>query len=306
LTEIIHDDAVRKSRAIRSAVSGIFWNLTLSAIKFAAGILGHSNALIADAIHSFSDLLTDMAVIAGVHYAARPVDQGHHYGHGKFETLSSVFIAFILLLASLAILWEGLYLLFKASQGSWPRVPDALAFWIAVLSVIIKEGMYQYTIRIANKINSQAVKVNAWHHRSDAFSSLAVSIGIGGAILLGNKWSILDAITAALVGLWVLQFAIRSFINGMNELLEASLDDEKNQQILTLVRTVPGVINPHNLRTRRIGNSIAVDMHIKVARSLSIVEAHDIATEVEQRLKDFLGRNSFISVHVEPASEEAG
>jgi len=305
LTEIIQDDALRKSRAIRSAVSGIFWNLTLSAIKFAAGILGHSAALIADAIHSFSDLLTDMAVIAGVHYASRPVDKGHHYGHGKFETLSAVGIAFILVLASLAILGEGLYLLIQAGQGTWPRVPDALAFWIALISVFIKEGMYRYTIRIANKIDSNAVKVNAWHHRSDALSSLAVSIGVGGAILLGDKWSILDAITATLVGLWVLQFAVRSFISGMNELLEASLDEEKNQQILNIVLGVPGVNNPHNLRTRRIGNSIAVELHIKVARSLNIVEAHDIATEVEHRLKDFLGGNSFISVHVEPASEKS-
>ncbi len=293
----------RRNKAVRITVVSIFWNLLLSAIKFAAGILGHSAALVADAVHSLSDLLSDFVTIAGVHYASRPRDHSHHYGHGKFETLAAIIIGLLLLLAAVEIAWSGGVEIYHSFHGERLSVPSYWALIVAMVSIVIKELLFQYTVRVGRKLNSAALLANAWHHRTDALSSIAAAVGIGGAIFLGERWVILDPAAAVFVGLWVLKYTLSLLSTSVNELLEASLGEEMDQQIIEIVEKIPGVQMPHNLKTRKIGQAYAVEMHIKVDRGLNIVEAHDISTRVEDQLKSFLGQDSFISIHVEPLNE---
>jgi cation diffusion facilitator family transporter len=294
----------RTNRAIRVTWIGLLWNIFLTLFKLFAGVIGKSNALIADAFHSLSDFITDIAIIIGLNLAKKPVDETHNYGHGKFETLSTIIISISLFFVSIAILGNGIIQISKAIQGQILHQPGWIAFIAASGSIIVKEILYQYTIRAGTKINSQALIANAWHHRSDALSSLAATFGIAGAILLGEQWRILDPIAAIVVSFFIFRVAVTVFKRSINELLEASLSEELKSKILNIVKTVPGAADPHNLKTRKIGNSIALDMHIKVKPSLSIVEAHDISTSVEKKLKESFGNDTFISIHIEPDNLE--
>ncbi len=281
---------------------GILWNILLTLGKLFAGIYGRSSALIADAVHSLTDFASDIAVLAGIRLAARPSDTGHNYGHGKFETLSTVFIAVSLILAGGGILWQGSVKIFHIWNGRVYELPTQLAIYMSLLSVLIKEGLYHYTIRTGKKVNSHPLITNAWHHRTDAFSSVAVFLGIAGAYFLGGKGSLLDPLAAIVVAVFVIVFGIKILVKNLNELMEASLGPDENDKIRQLCAEVPGVVNPHNIKSRKVGNSVAIELHIKVQKHLSIVEAHDIATHVEERLKQYYGHNSFTSVHVEPLS----
>ncbi len=294
------NDERRSKRAYRVTWIGFFGNILLAIFKILMGILSNSNALIADGIHSFSDLISDLAVLAGVKFADKPIDRTHNYGHGKFETLASVLIGVILFFVSVGILWTGVNEIYATIQGKVLRSPKWLALVAIVASLGSKEWLYQYTLRIGRKIQNQALIANAWHHRSDALSSAAVLIGVGGAVLLGDAWAILDPIAAILVSIFIMYVSLKTMIESTNEMLEAALSQEQQRAILNLAAEVPGVINPHNLKTRRIGKNVAIDMHIKVRPDLTIVEAHDIATNVENRLKSSFGNDVFISIHVEP------
>ncbi|HHJ51716.1 MAG TPA: cation transporter [Caldithrix abyssi] len=293
----------RKNVAVRVTLVSILWNLVLSGIKFAAGIYGRSAALVADGVHSLSDLLSDLVVLAGVHYGSRPRDQSHHYGHGKFETLAAIIIGLILLIAALEIAWHGGLNIYRHLHGKPLPGPYYITLIVALSSIGIKELLYQYTIKAGNKTGSAALKANAWHHRTDALSSVAAALGISGAIFLGEEWVLLDPLAAVFVGLWVLKFTLSLLVTSVNELLEASLGKEMDEKILQVVQNIPGVQLPHNLKTRKVGHTYAVEMHIKVNRNLNIVEAHDISTRVEEALKSFLGKESFISIHVEPLED---
>ena len=294
------DSNIRTSRARRVTWIGIAWNIALTSIKLVAGIFGKSQALIADAIHSISDFISDFAVLAGLKIADKPVDHTHNYGHGKFETLSSIIINILLFSVAIGITWEGITTIYDIVQGKTFQKPEWFTFVAAFLSVVIKEGLFRYTLKEGKSLNSPALITNSWHHRSDALSSLAVMLGIGGSILFGNKWVVLDPIAALIVAVLIFRFAYTSFFEAMNELLEASLGEEYNAEIKRIAATVPGANNPHNLRSRKIGKNVAIDMHIKVDPNLSITEAHDIATHVEDGLKEKFGPDSFISIHVEP------
>ena len=283
---------------------GILWNVVLIAIKFLAGILAHSSALIADAFHSVSDFGSDIAVLISVRLSNRPVDDTHHYGHGKIETLSSIIITVFLFFVAIGIMINGALQIFDFYRGKPLSQPGLAALMAALLSIVVKESLYRYTIQKGRSINSSALIANAWHHRSDALTSIAVSLGISGAYFLGSKYRILDPVAAILVSLFILNYVRTSFYEGVNELLEASLGKEINEQIIEISKQVTGVHVPHNLRTRRIGNMIAIDMHIKVNPSLSIVQAHEIASKLENRLKEEFGRESFVSIHVEPYFQE--
>lgn len=282
---------------------GILWNIILIIAKLIAGIYGRSSALIADAAHSVSDFISDIAVIAGIRLAARPSDAGHNYGHGKFETLATVILSIFLALAGIGILWQGAARIALIWDGQIPELPTRLALSVALLSVLIKEGLYHYTIRLGKRLDSKPLIANAWHHRTDALSSLAVFLGVGGAYFLGGKWVLLDPLAAIIVGVFILIFAVKMLIQSMNELMEASLGQEENEKIRRICAEIPGVNNPHNIKTRRVGNSAAIELHIKVEPQLSIEEAHNISTDVEKRLKEIYGQNTFTSVHVEPCKE---
>lgn len=282
---------------------GILWNVVLIIIKFIAGFLANSSALIADAFHSVSDFGSDMAVLLSVRLANRPVDETHNYGHGKIETLASIIISLFLFFVAVGILIDGSYRIYEFTRGHTISKPGLAALLAAILSIIIKESMFRYTLKQGNLIKSNALIANAWHHRSDALTSVAVSLGIAGAYILGKHFVVLDPIAAILVAFFILNYVRSSLVESVNELLEASLSREENEKILKVVRSTPGVYYPHQLRTRRIGSAIAIEITFRVDPTLSIVQAHEIATNVEQRLKNEYGNDIFVSTHIEPYFE---
>ncbi len=298
------DEELRARSANRVTWLGFGVNVVLTLFKLAAGIVGRSGAMIADAIHSLSDFITDVVVLASFRVVRKPADADHDYGHGKFETLASVFIGFALAIVGLGILYTGAGKIYSSVVLHHPlEAPGWIALVAAVVSIVTKEWIYRYTVVIARAIQSQAVMANAWHHRSDAFSSVGTLLGIGGAILLGEQWRILDPLAAVVVSIFIIMVAWKIFRGGINELLEESLDEPTKTNILTIVGAVEGVIEPHDLRTRRNGSRIVVDIHVRVKNETSIVEAHNINNIIEFRLREQFGQNTMINIHTEPEHE---
>ena len=291
---------IRAKKANYVTWVGFFVNLVLTAFKLFAGIIGHSAAMIADAVHSLSDFITDIVVLVSFRVIRKPIDKGHDYGHGKFETLAASFIGVALFFVGLLILWSGARKIWLDINGVNIGKPGAIAFVAAVISVISKEWLYRYTVHAGREINSQAVIANAWHHRSDAFSSIGTMIGIGGAVWLGDSWHVLDPIAAVVVSFFIMKVALSISIMSVKELTEESLEEKIEEEILSIVMTIKGVVEPHDLRTRRIGNNIAVDLHICVDKNMNILEAHTIASQVEHGLRIKYGQETFVSIHVEP------
>ncbi len=291
----------RASKANYVTWIGFITNLILTVFKLFAGIYGRSNAMIADAVHSLSDFATDIVVIVSFRIVKKPIDKEHDYGHGKFETLATAIIGIALFAVGVGILYNGSSNIYASCiKAKKIEQPGIIAFIAAFISIIIKEWLYRFTIKSGKEINSTAVIANAWHHRSDAFSSIGTLIGIGGAIILGEKWRILDPIAGVIVSFFILKVAYDISLNSFKELLEESLDDNIEQEILSIITTESGALNPHNLRTRKIGNNVAIEVHIRVKNHLSIVEAHNIAHAIEMKLKLKFGMQSFISIHTEP------
>lgn len=279
---------------------GLLVNVALTVVKLFAGVIGQSAAMIADAFHSLSDFATDIVLLFSFRIVGKPVDKSHDYGHGKYETLAAVFIGVALFATGVKICWSGCYRVFSFYNGQPIPQPGLIALYVAIISIIAKEWLYRYTIHIGRKVNSRAVFANAWHHKSDVFSSIGTLVGIGGAIALGERWRVLDPFAAVLVSFFILKTAVVIFREGIDELAEVSLNDETENKILDIVHSVPGVNLPHNLKTRKIGSYVAIDIHIKVDKDLNIMQGHVIATDVEDKLKKTFGEHSFISVHVEP------
>ena len=275
-------------------------NVILLLFKFAAGIIGHSAAMVADAVHSLSDFLTDIIVLLFVHISSKPKDKSHDYGHGKYETLAMTLIGLALLTVAIGIIYSGLVSIRQWVAGEQLEAPGLLALWAALLSIILKEAVYHYSMIKARQLNSQAVEANAWHHRSDALSSIGTAIGIGGAIFLGQRWAVLDPLASVIVGLFIVKVSLSLLRGGIGDLMEQSLPDEVEDEILQLVATVPGVVEPHELCTRRIGNHYAIELHILMDGNISLCQAHDKATEVEDLLRSRYGEDTHIAVHVEP------
>lgn len=275
-------------------------NVILLVFKFMAGIMGHSAAMVADAIHSLSDFVTDLVVIFFVHISGKPQDRSHEYGHGKYETLAMTIIGFALLAVAVGIVLGGATKIAAWAGGAQLRAPGMLALWAALLSIVLKEATFRYSMAEARKLHSQAVEANAWHHRSDALSSIGTAVGIGGAIFLGQRWTVLDPIASVLVGLFIIKVAVFLLRDGIGDLMEHSLPDEVENEILQLAASVPGVAEPHDLHTRRIGNHYAIELHILMDGNMPLREAHDKASEVEDLLRNHYGEETHIAVHVEP------
>ena len=275
-------------------------NVLLLVFKFVSGILGHSAAMVADAVHSLSDFVTDVIVLAFVRISSKPKDKSHDYGHGKYETLAMTIIGMALLAAAIGIIYGGALKIADWLGGQRLEAPGTLALWAALLSVVLKEAVYRYSMLKACQLNSQAVEANAWHHRSDALSSVGTAIGIGGAIFLGQRWTVLDPVASVIVGAFIVKVAIELLGRGIGDLLEQSLPDEIETEILQLAATVPGISEPHDLRTRRIGDHYAIELHILVDGDIPLREAHDRASEVEELLKSHYGEDTHVVVHVEP------
>ena len=292
---------MERSREIyRVTLLGGVVNVVLLVFKFVAGILGHSAAMVADAVHSLSDFITDVIVLVFVHISSKPKDKSHDYGHGKYETLAMTIIGMALLAAAIGIIYGGAQKIADWLGGQRLEAPGTLALWAALLSVVLKEAVYRYSMVKARQLNSQAVEANAWHHRSDALSSVGTAIGIGGAIFLGQRWTVLDPLASVIVGAFIVKVAIELLCRGIGDLLEQSLPDEIETEILQLAATVPGISEPHDLRTRRIGDHYAIELHILVDGDIPLREAHDRASEVEQLLRNHYGDDTHVVVHVEP------
>ncbi len=294
------ESTMREREIYRVTIVGSIVNFLLLVFKFFAGIAGHSAAMLADAVHSLSDFITDIIVILFVRLSAKPEDEGHDYGHGKYETLATAIIGIFLVLVGFGIFWNGASSIYRFFQGETLQEPGRIALMGAIASIIFKEILYQYTAFKGRKLNSQAVIANAWHHRSDAFSSIGTALGIGGAILLGDQWRILDPAAAVIVSFFIMKVAVGLLIPCVDELLEKSLPSEVEEKILETILSFPGVTSPHHLRTRRIGSYCAIEVHVRMDGQISLEEAHKTATKVENKLKELFGKGTLINIHVEP------
>lgn len=290
----------REKQIYKVTLIGTAANIALLTFKFIAGVLGHSSAMIADAVHSLSDFLTDIVVIAFVRISSKPQDESHDYGHGKFETIATLFIGLALIAAATGIIVSGAVKFASWLGGETLEAPGRLALFAALLSIVIKEVLYQYTARRGRTLDSQAMIANAWHHRSDALSSIGTAIGIGGAIILGNRWTVLDPLASIIVGGMLVHVSVKLLRTSIGELTESSLPSADEQEIIRIIQSFPDVRQPHNLRTRRIGNRIAIETHIRMDGQLPLSQVHERATAIEHELKAHFGQQTHITIHMEP------
>ena len=290
----------REKGIYKVTIVGSIVNFLLLVFKLFAGIAGHSAAMLADAVHSLSDFITDIVVIVFVRIAGKPEDKGHDYGHGKYETLATAIIGLLLLCVGFGIFWNGASSIYTFLRGGQLESPGVVALVAALVSIVSKEILYQYTVIQGKKLNSQAVIANAWHHRSDALSSIGTAIGIGGAILLGDHWRVLDPVAAVVVSFFIMKVSVRLLIPCVDELLEKSLPEDVEKEIEQTVLSFPGVSQPHHLRTRRIGNYYAIELHVRMDGKITLEEAHSTATAIENKLKEMFGKGTHVGIHVEP------
>lgn len=298
------NDTKRERKIYKVTIIGGVANAILLIFKFIAGFLGHSSAMIADAVHSLSDFLTDIVILIFVKISNKPADKNHDYGHGKFETLATFIIGVVLLAVGIMIFWSGASKIFMSIKGIELEQPGMLAFWASIVSIIVKEAIARYTIINGRRLNSKAVEANAWHHRSDALSSVGAAAGIAGAIFLGPKWRILDPLAAVVVSIFILIMAVKFLVSCISEFMEHSLSEDIENEIINTVMSFEFVKNVHNLRTRKIGNGIAMDMHVVMDGDLTLKKSHQYTKDIENLLRSRFGDKSFIYLHVEPSKKD--
>lgn len=291
----------RQKEIVKVTLIGTVINAILIVLKFAAGIFANSAAMVADGVHSLSDFLTDFVVIVMLKISSKPSDEDHDFGHGKYETLATTIIGLLLILVGGGILWSGTTKIYGfLINGEELVSPGWFAFGAAIASILMKEGIYQYTIAKSKLLNSEALVANAWHHRSDALSSIGTAIGIGAACLLGSNWAILDPLAAVIVSFFIFKVAVQLIKSSVNQLLESSLPLEVEKEIEDIVNSYPGVTEMHNLRTRQIGVNYAITMHVRMDGNISLYESHERVDQIEKDLKERFGHQTIISIHVEP------
>ena len=289
------DEALKEKILRRVTWVGLFVNLVLSAIKFAAGIFGRSQALVADAIHSLSDLTTDIAVLAGSHYWSRPPDENHPYGHRRLETLVTVFIGVVLIAAGIGIGWKAISTLYQKHIAP----PGWIAVLAAFASIACKESLYRWTAITGRRIKSPSLAANAWHHRTDAFSSLPVLVAVAGARIFPT-WSFLDHVGAVVVSIFILHASIKIIWPSLSELIDVGAPIETQRKIRDIALGNKNVLQVHDIRTRFISSSVLVDLHIVVEGSISVREGHNIADDVRDRITQEIPEVLDVIVHVDP------
>ena len=278
-------------------------NIILTVFKIFAGVLGRSTAMIADGIHSLSDLLSDIVVIVFVNISAKGRDKDHDYGHGKFETFATLIISLMLIVVAVNLMSGGINKIRQILDGGEVSSPGMIALWAAVASIVLKEILYRYTIIQGKALNSPMMIANAWHHRSDAFSSVGSLLGIAGAIFLGDKFVILDPITGCVISIFILVMAVKMSVPAIKELLDVSLPDDVEEKIEATAKSVKGVVDLHELKTRREGPGIIMEGHLVLDSEISLKEAHDISKKVEESLRKEFGPETQISLHLEPEDD---
>ena len=294
----------REKEIYKVTAVGTIVNVLLTIFKFVAGFVGRSSAMVADAVHSLSDLVTDAIIFIFVKLASKPIDKDHEYGHGKYETLAALIVGCILVLVGIGIMVSGIkdcIAFFHGDKGQHPRL---IALIAAILSIVLKEGVYRYTIQRGKKINSPILIANAWHHRSDSFSSIATLIGVAGAMFLGENGLILDPLAAILVSFYICKSGYDVVRPSIDELLEKALPTETEKEIRELLNSVEGIKGVHLLKTRKIGTRLAIEVHTLMDGEISLNEAHKIATLAERKLKKRFGVKTHIGIHMEPAKNK--
>ena len=289
----------RTSKVTFVTLVGSVVNIVLTVFKILAGVMGRSTAMIADGIHSLSDLLSDIIVIVFVKISSKGRDKNHDYGHGKFETFATLIISLMLIVVAANLMSGGINKVRMILDGGEVSSPGMIALWAAVASIVLKEILYRYTIIQGRALNSPMMIANAWHHRSDAFSSVGSLLGIAGAIFLGDKFVILDPITGCVISIFILVMAVKMSVPAIKELLDVSLPDEVEQQIVSTAKSIQGVIDLHELKTRREGPGIIMEGHLVLLSDISLKEAHNISKKVEESLRKEFGPETQISLHLE-------
>lgn len=290
-----------REKAIRRVtVLGAAVNTMLTAIKILAGIFGRSAAMVADGVHSLSDLLSDFVVLVFTHISSKGRDKGHSFGHGKFETLATSLVSLLLIVVGAKMMASGIESIIAVFSGEVLPRPGYIALAAALISIVAKEIIYRMTAKVGEDYGSQVVIANAWHHRSDALSSIGSLLGIGGAIVLGEKWTVLDPIVSCCISVAIIIVALKIGMPALSELLDASLPEAVEAEIVRIAESVNGVMDIHDLKTRKNGVSVIIEAHILVDASLSIVEAHDVSSRVEDALTARFGPETQVSIHVEP------
>ena len=293
----------REKSIVRVTVWGAVANVVLAVAKLVAGIVGRSAAMTADAIHSFSDLVSDVIVLVMVKVASRGNDKDHEYGHGKFETLATVAVALLLLAVGGKMLADGVSRIAGFFRGEQMEVPGMISFWAALVSIAVKEALYQWTAYVGRKFDSPAVVTNAWHHRSDALSSVGSAVGIALASLLGGKWAIMDSVVACAISIFIIRIGVKMALPALRELTEASLPEETENEIRDVILSVDGVLDVHAMKTRKTGPDIIIESHIVVDPEMTVFQAHLLTEYAEDRLRERFGQKTQISLHVEPSVE---
>ena len=256
--------------------------------------------MIADAVHSASDFATDVVVLAFVRISAKPRDDDHKWGHGKYETLASLIIGVALFAVGVEIFVDSAEKIKAVVEGEVIPRPGVIAIIAAAVSILVKEALYQWTVRVGKQVDSPSVVANAWHHRSDALSSIGALLGIGLAYFLGEKWRIADPIAAIVVAALIIKVSIDLCRTALAELLEKSLPKEVEAEILSIISATPNVYKPHNLRTRRIGANIAIEVHIRVNGAMTVYDSHEISKDIERALRSRFGEGTAVAIHIEP------
>ena len=295
MTLQLRESREKKIRSI--TLWGALLNVFLMLLKLISGVLIKSSALIADGVHSLSDLITDFIVLIGTRLSSKPADKTHPYGHGKLETISSQLIALVLLVISFGLIWSAGVSIYRREHN----YPGYLVLVVAAVSVITKEIIFFMTRKIARITHSTVLYANAWHHRSDSLSSVAVLIG-GIISLLG--WGHADQLATIMVGFMIMGIACKILFEGVMELAEHSADKESIQKIEKFLTEEKGISSWHALRTRKLGGELCIDVHVLVDSTLSVLEGHDISVELEKKIKSVLSNPLNILVHIEPDIKE--
>ncbi|MEK9628257.1 MAG: cation diffusion facilitator family transporter [Nitrospinota bacterium] len=271
---------------------GVAANLLLSLIKFVGGFFGNSMALVADAFHSLSDLITDAVVYFSHGVGRLPPDKNHPYGHGRAETIGTTVVGILIIFTGFGVIYES----WETLSQPLKKFPGALATSIALASILINEGLYQYTLKIGEKEKSPSLKANAWHHRTDAISSVAALIGIIGA---WNGYALMDPLAAGLVGLMVCKVGFDFASQGFRDLMDTALSDEKTEKVLNILNGIPEILHFHDLRSRTIGGEVLIDVHIQVDPELTVTEGHQIAEVARVNIIKAFNNVQDVLVHVD-------
>ncbi|MBR6043515.1 MAG: cation transporter [Paludibacteraceae bacterium] len=293
----------REQKISQVTIVGSAVNALLTIGKIIAGVVGHSGAMLADGLHSLSDFISDIIVLVCVRISTKGRDDDHDYGHGKYETLATLCVGVLLLIVGGELFWNGAQDIRACLNGHTVKQPETMALWAALISILAKEVLYHYTAKVGKEVSSPVVIANAWHHRTDALSSVGSAAGIGGAILLGEKWVILDPIACCCISVLIVVVALRMIGPSLNELLEVSLPADMENDIMRLALEVDGVKSIHNLKTRKSGPNIIIDAHVVVDPDITVLVAHDISTNVEKSIRTRYGKETQISIHIEPSEE---